>query len=48
MEIINLSTLGGGHIVIIFVINPTLSLAYHRQITFHQHQESPASVISID
>ena len=48
MEVINVSNLGDWHIVITFVINPTLSLAYHRQITFHRHRQSPASVISID
>jgi len=48
MENINLSITTGQHIVIIIVTNPTLSLAYHRQITCCRHWQSPASVISID
>ena len=48
MENINLSTTTDQHIITIIVTNPTLSFAYHRQITFCWHRQSPASIINID
>ena len=44
-ENINISTTTDRHII---VVNPMLSLAYHRQITLCWHRQSPASVIRID